>query len=212
MPGEATIVANTIRIGFGLANFKELQAMLANLPAKTEQAVIGVALERAAAPIKREARRLAPKLTGALKASITHVLKKYPKKTMVIIGPDKDYYEKGKRVKKGGNRLNKDRPANYAHLIEFGHLTRNAAANAKAKRMVRHTAKEIAAANAAGRALPTAGRRTVEFVAPRPFMRPAVMGQEAAAAQEFEQGVAKGLEREIKKINRKIITQRGQAA
>lgn len=205
-------MANTMRIGFRLDNFKELQAMLANLPAVTQQKVIGVALESAAVPIERAARKLAPKRTGALRASITHVLRKYPKKTMVIIGPDKDYYEGGKRVKKGESRLGKDRPANYAHLIEFGHLSRNAAANATVKKMVLFTARERAAANVAGRALPAAGRRTVDFVPARPFLRPAVEQGKAAAAAAFEQGVAKGLVREIKKLNRKIIRQRGAAA
>lgn len=207
-------MANSMKIGFALGNFKELQAMLAGLPAKTEAKIIGVALEQAARPIVRAAKRLAAKDTGALRASITYALRQYPAKgkTMVIIGPDKQYYENGKRLKRGASRLGKDRPANYAHLIEFGHLTRNAKANALAKKMVKHTARQREAANAAGVSLPAAGRRTVDFVAPRPFLRPAVMQNEAAAAAEFERGVVKGLEREIKKLNRKIIKAHALAA
>jgi HK97 gp10 family phage protein len=205
-------VANTMRIGFRLANFKELQALLSNLPAITEKKVVGVALERAARPIEQAARRLAAKDTGALRASITHTLRQYPKKTVVIIGPDRGYYEGGKRAGKGQARSGMDRPANYAHLVEFGFNTRNSAANATARKFVPHTAKEIAAANAAGRALPAAGRRTIDHVPARPFLRPAVMQGEAAAAREFEVGMTKGLEREIKKLNRKIIKSAGQAA
>lgn len=205
-------MANTMRIGFKLANFAELKALLSNLPAVTEKKVVGVALEKAAGPIERAAKRLAAKDTGALRASITHTLRQYPKKTVVIIGPDRGYYEGGKRAGKGQARAGMDRPSNYAHLIEFGHLTRNAKANATAKKFVAHTAKEIAAANAAGRSLPSAGRRTVDFVPARPFLRPAVLQGEAAAAQAFEQGMAKGLEREIKKLNRKIIKSAGNAA
>ncbi len=184
-------MGNTMRIGFALSNFKELQAMLTNLPAKTEQNVIGVALEAAAKPIVAAAKRIAPKETGALRKSITHALRKYPKKTMVIIGPDRNYYEGGKKVKPGQWRKGQDRPANYAHLVEFGHVK---VARKKGTSRRKGTAQEIG------------------FVAARPFLRPAVWQNEKAAAQAFEIGVTKGLEREIKKMNRKIIQQRGQAA
>jgi HK97 gp10 family phage protein len=205
-------VANTMRIGVALGGFKELQAMLSTLPAVTEKKVIGVALEAAARPIVRRAKSLAAKRTGALRNSITHALRQYAKTSMVIIGPDKGYYEGGKRVGKGKARAGMDRPANYAHLVEFGFKTRNSAANATAKKMVAHTAKQRAAANAMGVALPAAGRRTVDVVPPRPFLRPAVQQGQAAAAAAFEQGVVKGLIRETNKLNRKIIKAAGRAA
>lgn len=205
-------MANTMRIGFKLANFSELRAMLLAHHAQVEKKVIGVALEEAARPIEVAARRLVSVRTGALRRSITHTLRQYKNKSVVIIGPDRDYYEGGVRLKKGDSKKGKDRPANYAHLVEFGHLSRNAKANALAKKMVAFTAKERAAARVAGRALPAAGRRTVDFVPARPFLRPAVAQGEAGAAAAFERGVAKGLVREIKKLNRKIITQRGKAA
>lgn len=201
-----------MRIGFKLAGFTELKALLSVLPAKVEKNVIGVALTSAARPIVRHARRLAAKRTGALRASLTQVLRQYPKKTLVVIGPDKDYYEGGKRLKKGVRSKGKDRPANYAHLVEFGFRTRNSAANASSKKMRAHTAKEIAAANASGISLPSAGRRTVDVVQARPFLRPAALMGAGEAARTFEAGVAKGLEREIKKLNRKIIKQAGNAA
>lgn len=200
-----------MKIGVKLQGFKEATENLRILGPRVEANVIGVAISTAAQPIVKRAKQLAAVRTGALKASITSVLKKYPGKAVVIIGPDRDYYEAGKRVKgKAGVRA--DRPSKYAHLVEFGFHTRNAAANATSKKMIAYTAKEKKAAAEAGRALPSAGRRAVSFVAARPFLRPAVLQGQAEAAISFEKGVAKGLEREIKKLNVKIIKQRGQAA
>lgn len=203
-------MANTLRIGFKLGNFSELREMLLQLPAVLEKKVIGVALEQAARPIEKAARRLAAKDTGALRASITHVLRQFRKTSVVIIGPDRDYYAAGKRLKRGDARQGADRPAHYAHLIEFGHLTRNAAANALARKFIKFTARERAEAQSRGTILSPLGRRAAHFVAARPFLRPAVLQGESAAAREFELGVARGLEREIKKLNRKII--KAQAA
>lgn len=205
-------MANSMRIGVALEGFAELQALLKVLPARTEQNVVGVSLEAAAAPIERRARALAPVRSGALKKSITHALRKYKNRTMVIIGPDKAYYDGGQRLKKGASAKGKDRPANYAHLVEFGHIARNGAENAKARKFIRFTAKERQAAALAGNILPTAVRRAVTFVPPRPFLRPAVEQGKQAAAEAFRQGMTRGLEREIKKLNRKVIKAAGRAA
>lgn len=205
-------MASALKIGVALGGFDEIKALLAVLPERTQNKVIGVALEAAGRPIVSAAKRLAPKRTGALRASITQVLRRYGAKAVLVIGPDKNYYEAGKKVKKGAARSGQDRPANYAHLVEFGFRTRNSEANAKARKFVAWTGRERAAAAQAGRALPQAGRRTVDFVAPQPFLRPAVQQQQGAAARAFEDGVVKGLVRETNKINRKLIKQAGQAA
>lgn len=184
-------MANTMRIGFTLSNFDEVTKGLRALPAKIEANVIGHALQDAARPIFSRAKSLAAHRTGALRKSITSVLRSYPGKKMVIIGPDKDYYEGGKKTK-GGT----DRPANYAHLIEFGHKTRVDSSGGFRK----HTSAEIKSANESGVSLPSAGRRKIEYVSPQPFLRPAVQQGTSEAAARFGKSVELGLDKELKKL------------
>lgn len=115
-----------MRIGFTLTNFREMRKALGDLPPSVEARVMSDAVKVAAKPIVAAVKARAPRKTGALRKSITAVVKRYPKagKVMAIIGPDRGYYGGGKRLKKGDSRQGKDRPANYAHLVEFGHKTR----------------------------------------------------------------------------------------
>lgn len=117
---------NSMRIGFELTNFAEMRKMLEGLPASAESRVMGDAVKVAAKPIVAAVKARTPRRSGALRRSISAIVKRYPKagKVMAIIGPDKGYYGGGKRLKKGESRQGKDRPANYAHLVEFGHKTR----------------------------------------------------------------------------------------
>lgn len=124
---------NSMSFGFTLTNFKEFAGMLRELPASVESRVMGDAIGIAAKPIMQMAKAKAPKRTGALSRSIITVVRRYPKagKVMALVGPDKEYYSGGKRLKKGASRQGADRPAKYAHLVEFGHQTKNGFVAAK---------------------------------------------------------------------------------
>jgi hypothetical protein len=202
-------VANSrMRIGAKLTNFKEMATLLEALPPAIATNVMGVAIDQAASPIERNAKDNAPENRGALKKSITRVVRKYPGSkvpAIAIIGPDKNFTQS--RLQGGRDLKGYDRPSKTAHLVEFGHYTRAEHTHSReaASKVRRFTARERQKANAAGVALPAAGRSTVIFVPPNPFLRNAVRDGEAESARGFEDGCVKGLERETKKLSRKII-------
>jgi HK97 gp10 family phage protein len=201
---------NSMRIGIELKNWREYANMLRELPGAVQKNVASAALKKAAAPIVSIAKGLAPQRTGALKKSITSIIKAYPKqgKVVAIIGPDNDYYAGKKRVKKGGDRRGTERPASYAHLVEFGHAVAKGGSlrpqynlklvtgkNYKGKlvrRWKRGTIKTAAKGHAAGN------------VPAKPFLRPAVLQGTAPAQAALEEGFATGIEREIKRLQNKL--------
>lgn len=104
----------------------EITSVLKELPQNLQTQIMSTALTTAAKPIVNAAKTFAPRRTGALRKSITSVVKKYQKGAVQIgiIGPDTQYYGNGKRLKKGASRVGADRPVNYAHLVEYGHVKR----------------------------------------------------------------------------------------
>jgi hypothetical protein len=196
-----------MRLGAKLTNFREMSEMLAVLPAEVGNKVMGTAIDAAARPIERRAVENAPANRGALKKSISRVVRKYPGSAVpaiAIVGPNKDFTQS--KLQGGGDLKGVDRPANYAHLVEFGYHTRAAERVGETAQEFRaFTAAERRDANRAGRALPSAGRKTVIFVPPNPFLRRAVRDSEGESAAAFEQGCVKGLERETKRLNRMFI-------
>ncbi len=191
-------MANSMRIGFALSNFKEMRDMLAGLPASVESRVMGDAVGIAAKPIVQAAKAKAPVRSGALRRSIVAAIKRYPKagKIMALIGPDKGYYGNGKRLKGNADRRGSNRPANYAHLVEFGHYSAAASgakiADAKGKTIRPNKKRKTAPLAAAS------------FVLPQPFLRPAVLTAGPQAERDLAAGVEKGMEREVKRLASKM--------
>lgn len=190
-------MANSMRIGVTLSGFKEATALLRSLPAAVESRVLASAIAVAARPIVNAAKAKAPVRTGALKKSITAVVRRYPRTgtVMAVIGPDTGYYSGGKKLKKLGNAKGADRPANYAHLVEFGHYSRVS------------SGEFGGFAKGAKRRKSATGRVAQEarsFILPKPFLRPAVMSATPAASAALASGVEKGMEREIKRLSRKM--------
>lgn len=181
-----------MRIGFALSNFKEMRDMLAGLPASVESRVMGDAVGIAARPIVSAAKAKAPVRSGALRRSIVAVVKRYPKagKIMALIGPDKSYYGNGRRLKAGADRRGSNRPANYAHLVEFGH---HSAAGSGAK---------LAATK--GKSIRKGTLAAASFVRAQPFLRPAVLTAGPQAERDLAGGVEKGMEREVKRLASKL--------
>jgi HK97 gp10 family phage protein len=73
------------------------------------------ALTKAARPMARKAKSLAPKETGLLKKSIKTKIITYPRISQVIalIGSDRNV--------SGTHKGKKRQPSKYSHLVEFGH-------------------------------------------------------------------------------------------
>lgn len=183
---------NSMKIGFKLTNFQEMRNLLKGLPASVESRVMGDAVKIASKHIVTAAKQHAPVRSGALRRSIISIVKRYPKsgKIIAIIGPDKTYYNGGKRIKKGESRRGLDRPANYAHLVEFGHFSAAA------------TGQSVKASKGTTRRKGTF--REKSFIPAKPFLRPAILGAGPAAERDLARGIEKGMEREIKRLASKM--------
>lgn len=173
-----------------LEGAETLHAVLNELPKSVRGEVLAEALKKAVVPIRRHTIAKAPKRTGALKKSITAKVISYPKdgRAVALIGPDRNYYMGGKRVKKGGDKRGADKPSNYAHLVEFGHYSGTSSAGfggfAKGTTLRKKTAQARS------------------FILPKPFLRPGLMAGESAAntilAAEVESAMARVRSKMIK--------------
>lgn len=187
-----------MRIGFVLTNWDEMRALLAGLPPSVESRVMGDAVGVAARPIVTAAKAAAPVDTGALRRSISAIVRRYPNKgrIMAVIGPAHGYYRGGKRIKAGGDFRNADAPAKYAHLVEFGHYSAAATgvsvATAKGSSIRKHKRKK------------TTEFVSRSFILPKPFLRPAVLAAKGAAHAQLAKGVEIGMAREVKRLAGKL--------
>jgi len=197
---------NSMRIGFALPNFAAMTKTIQALPAAMQARVMKGALARAARPIVQAAKQRAPKRTGALRRSITAIVREYPRagKVIAIIGPDHGTYAKGARLKAGVRNGKVDRPAKYAHLVEFGHYTgtRSGKFGGFAKGFKRSKAV-------------TAGlgsQSATAYVLAQPFLRPAVMGATNQSADELARAVEAGMAREVERLRVRLRSNRLQLA
>lgn len=163
----------------------DLSAVLKGIPAAMRAEILGTAVGTAAKPVVRSAKRNAQKSkrTGALQSSIASVVKKYPRNgsAVAVVGPSKDYFRGGKRVKRGGDRRGADKPHKYAHLVEFGHYS-----NAGTGRTV---------SSAKGKTRRSGTLNPVSFVLGQPFLRPALLSSKSEVASALQTGVSTGIDR-----------------
>ncbi len=156
------------------------------LPVELQQKVMAIALARAAKPLVNAAKMFAlrSKRTGALVESLGAIVKKDKSGgAYAVIGPRRGYFRGGKKLGKGEDARGADAPANYAHLVEFGHRT------ALGGTLTRKS----------GRGKKGAGQEG-KFVPPRPFMRPALLAAGDAVATELANGVSDGIARTLQRI------------
>lgn len=106
-----------------LSGMKETIAALEDLDKKLRKKIVRTAARKVMTPIAKDAKRRAPKRTGALKKSIG-VKQSVNKKQGVVItrigarkGYDTTIEVKGRD---GTTRKEKVNPSRYAHLVEFG--------------------------------------------------------------------------------------------
>lgn len=161
-----------------LAGLDDLQAVLQGVPQDLRGRILADGVRAGARPIRDGARRLAPRDTGALAKSIDIVVRRYRGAAVAVVGPDRSYYRGRKRVKRGESARGAARPANYAHLVEFGH---------------------VAVANRKGTSLRKGTATALGYVPAKPFLRPAVLGAAGAAGDAIHRAVAEGVAASIRK-------------
>jgi len=176
-------VASSPYAKFKLEGIDQILNTLKRLPIETQTKVLGVAVKRAAKPLVDAAKSLAPSRTGALRESIQAVVKKSKNGgSYAIVGPARGYYKKGAKIGKDGDRRGAAVPANYGHLVEFGHQVGTRKTKGKGRR------KASSSTNGG------------KFIAPRAFMRPALLATQSQIASEMANGIAKGLEQALARI------------
>jgi len=176
-------------VKFKLTGLDEIRATLRQLPEETQKKVMAVAVRRAAKPMIAAAKSYASRSvrTGALRASIDVVVKKSRSgDSYAIVGPARGYYSRGKKLGKNADRRGANQPANYAHLVEFGHHS------------TASTGSNLASAKGTSRRKGTFNATT--FVRPKPFMRPAVLTTQEAVAAGLAEGVSAGIQQALKRI------------
>lgn len=172
-------MANSAYFKKALTGGESIWAVLRGLPEALQTTILADGVEAAAKPVERAARRLVTVRTGALRQSINHKVVRGKGKAfaMALIGPDRGSYRAGKRVQKGSDSRGADKPANYAHLVEFGHITVKGGKGEKGKTLRKKTA------TATG------------FVPAKPFMRPAIVQAEAECSVALLDGIARGIDK-----------------
>lgn len=95
----------------------ELAKALRDLKSSVANDAAVYALEQATQPMVEAARALTPTGdTGGLKRSIGMVIRKYKNVVFCVIGP-----RRGFGVPDPSKKSGRTEPANYAHLVEYGH-------------------------------------------------------------------------------------------
>lgn len=179
-------MANSAFSSFRLEGLDDIRNVIKTLPKELQEKIMAVAVTRAAKPLVDTAKMFARRSerTGALKESIGAVVKKGKRGGVyAVVGPRRGYYKGGKKLGKGDDKSGADMPANYAHLVEFGHHVVAPIKNTSRRKKTAKTAKSGAT-----------------FVAAKPFMRPALLAAGDAIATEMANGVADGIERSLKRI------------
>jgi hypothetical protein len=156
-----------------------LSGFLRDMPKEVKAVAVPEGVRGAIAPILVAAKRFLRRSrdTGATIESMTTKVVNYPNrgKCVGLVGPDRSYYRGRKKVGALGALFGASRPANTAHLLEYGH---HVVAPVKGTSRRKKTAKTAA------------NGRT--WVKPKPFIRPAVHTTGPAQAAGFEAGLASG--------------------
>ena len=138
-------------LSFEITGDTDLAKALQGIPGRISQEAAFAALVEALLPVVNAAKARAPVESGDLKRSLGFTIKRYKKSKILlgIVGPLRGYGTGGRE------------PANYAHLIEYGHRI------ARGGKLDRTDGRRVR------RGLFEARGTDVGFVPPRPFMRPA---------------------------------------
>ncbi len=181
-------MATGLGFGISLIGDKDLIRKLDRLGKKGYRKTVAKAMSKAATPVSKLAKRLAPRgPTGLLKKSIGKKSKWYRGTRVVIIGPRKGFkvavgtYKRGPR--KGQTKWHN--PANIAHLVELGH------------RIVTGGSVERIDGRDKGKAKHSG--RVVGHVPAQPFLRPALLQNKQTIKSIMARELRAGLLLEAKK-------------
>jgi hypothetical protein len=179
----------------------DLREVMRRLCSPKEQAdILERGVKAACEPILSAAKMFAQRSeqTGALRDSLTIKTVKYSnrgKATAVgLVGPDREYRVNGKKAGKlatlfAATKGQARRPANYAHLVEYGHRI------AKGGTLTRKNGRGSKGTGTEG-----------GFVPAKPFLRPAVITTRTQQHAAFEKAVGDALDRALRKHNKKAGT------
>lgn len=183
-------------IRISLENELEFRKALAELPPALRERGLKDALRRAGRQVVSLARSLVPVASGTLKKSLGLVLRS-PRRgrrgdPYVVLGPRKGF---SREVVRDG-RTRKANPANYAHLVEFGHhiVVGGTLYDKSRGRWQRRSRRS-------GR---TGRGKSVQFFPARPFLRPAFSKGRAQVLSTLVSSLRTFQEREAKRIARRM--------
>lgn len=190
-------MANSGVFSVRLEGFEAIRNVLRQLPDKLRDKVLAKAVAKAAKPLVENAKALAPVRTGALKRSIAAVVRRSRKtgEPFAVVGAERGrYFRGGKALRGNADRRGADQPANYAHLVEFGHYSA--------------AGTGISVASAKGTRIKTGKRRSSKrkamevrsFILPKPFMRPAVARSGNDVAMKMAETIEAELAKEADKL------------
>lgn len=209
-------MANELRTRWKVTGVTDLRGFIADIKPSAQSRILGGAMAEASKPVVVAARAHVPKDTGALKRSLGFVVRRYPVRGQVasFIGARKGKYKptKTRTGRSSIRRARKDetgvflRPANYSHLVEFGHRI------AKGGRLTDTYHTEMTVVNGKRRLRKTsrvkikATGKSVGYVIARPFLGTAVLqtrGQvDAAIGAGFEKALRAEYARATRKFNK----------
>lgn len=178
-----------------------LRARLLALPKEIRGRPLLDALFSAGKPIRDEAQRLAPHRTGRLAINI--VLARAGARDGVV--GDAGVVVTVRRTGKASDPRN----AFYAKFVEFGHLTRPSAADARGQRRLRRrnalgeTFELTLGGRRVGYAVDAVGK-VRHLVPPRPFLRPAADQQREQAFRAFAESLRRGLDDAVKRLGGRV--------
>lgn len=202
-------------------DMNDLSAALRSIASPEVQAeILERGVKAACEPILVAAKRYAKRseATGALRDSLTIKTVRYVNggKAVAVglVGPDRKYRSRGKVVKALGalfaaKRGDIRRPANYAHLVEFGHaIARGGSLRGKYELRLEGIGKFSKNGKELKRwkrgAMVEAPKGAVAgYVPAKPFLRPAMITTRAQQSAAFQAAVAAGLDSQLRKLNRK---------
>jgi HK97 gp10 family phage protein len=115
---------NSAFLKYDLEGMGQLQGVLKGLHPEIASQVLGVMVKEGAKPVVRNIKRLVPVDEGNLKKSLTAVVRRSRKRgtAVAVVGPSTERFSNGKRLKTGASAAGSEKPANYAHLPEFGFI------------------------------------------------------------------------------------------
>ena len=183
-------MAKIIRGNFGA--LKAFARTVGTLSMSNQMPVLKAGMAAAIRPIRDDAKSRAPVDEGDLRAAMADKVIGYPDEANVIglVGVSKGFFGHGKRGK------GKKRPANYAHLVEFGHRSVHGGGA-----LPNYGSKVKGVWNAKNKGLSIRNKtiKATSYVAGRPFLDPAFQTGVANLEKTLGASVGDAMQKEFNK-------------